>query len=105
VIGAGIVGIGGALLFKENPLVKGRTYDPRLVRPPGAPEETEFLGKCIRCGECMKVCPTNAIQPAMFEAGLEEMWTPVVKQELAYCEYKCNMRAGMPHGGNTEDNP
>jgi len=91
VIGAGIIGIGGALLFKESPLAKGRTYDPGLVRPPGAMEESEFLGKCIRCGECMKVCPTNAIQPAMFEAGLEEMWTPVLKQELAYCEYKCNM--------------
>jgi formate hydrogenlyase subunit 6/NADH:ubiquinone oxidoreductase subunit I len=39
----------------------------------------------------MKVCPTNAIQPVMFEAGLEGMWTPVLKQELAYCEYKCNM--------------
>jgi MauM/NapG family ferredoxin protein len=91
VIGAGIIGIGGALLFKENPLAKGKTYDTGLVRPPGALEEGEFLGKCIRCGECMKVCPTNAIQPAMFEAGLEEMWTPVLKQELAYCEYKCNM--------------
>jgi Pyruvate/2-oxoacid:ferredoxin oxidoreductase delta subunit len=27
----------------------------------------------------------------MLEAGLEGMWTPVLKQELGYCEYKCNM--------------
>jgi MauM/NapG family ferredoxin protein len=91
VIAAGVVGLGAGLLFKANPLSAGRTYDPGLVRPPGALAEEEFLDKCIRCGECMKVCPTNAIQPAMFEAGLEEMWTPVLKQELAYCEYKCNM--------------
>jgi MauM/NapG family ferredoxin protein len=91
VIAAGVVGLAGSMLVKGNPLDKGRTYDPGLVRPPGSIGEEEFLDKCIRCGECMKVCPTNAIQPTMFEAGMEGMWTPVLKQELAYCEYKCNM--------------
>ena len=26
----------------------------RLIRPPGSLEETDFLARCIRCGECMK---------------------------------------------------
>jgi ferredoxin len=91
VIAAGVVGLAGGMLMKANPLDKGRTYNPGLVRPPGSVGEDEFLDKCIRCGECMKVCPTNVIQPMMLEAGLEGMWTPVLKHELGYCEYKCNM--------------
>jgi formate hydrogenlyase subunit 6/NADH:ubiquinone oxidoreductase subunit I len=39
----------------------------------------------------MKVCPTNVIQPTMLEAGLEGLWTPVVKTQTGYCEYECNM--------------
>ena len=91
VIAAGVAGIAGGVLFKDNPLTNGRTHDPSLIRPPGSLNEYEFIGKCIRCGECMKVCPTNVIQPAMIEGGLMGMWTPILKQELGYCEYKCNM--------------
>jgi ferredoxin len=91
ILAAGIVGLGGGLLVKANPLEGGRTYNPGLVRPPGSVTEMEFLDKCIRCGECMKVCPTNAIQPTMLEAGLEGLWSPVVKTQMGYCEYKCNM--------------
>lgn len=91
VIGAAIVGLACGMLMKGNPLDKGRTYNPGLVRPPGSLAEDEFLDKCIRCGECIKVCPTNVVQSLMLEAGLEGLWTPVLKTELGYCEYKCNM--------------
>jgi len=91
VIGAAIVGVAGGMLAKGHPLGDGRTYSAGLIRPPGSAAEEEFLGKCVRCGECMKVCPTNAIQPAMLEAGLEGLWSPVLKTELGYCEYKCKM--------------
>jgi formate hydrogenlyase subunit 6/NADH:ubiquinone oxidoreductase subunit I len=39
----------------------------------------------------MKVCPTNAIQPTLFEAGLEGMWSPVLKMGLGYCQYECTL--------------
>jgi len=63
--------------------------DPRLIRPPGALTEREFLARCIRCGECMKVCPNNAIQPTFLEAGLEGIWTPVLVPRIGYCEPTC----------------
>jgi len=62
-LASGVAGAGGALLFHTHPLARQRSYNPDLVRPPGALGEEEFLSKCIRCGECMKVCPTNAIRP------------------------------------------
>jgi MauM/NapG family ferredoxin protein len=91
IIAAGIGGLGGSLLMKVNPLSGNGSYNPGLIRPPGSISEQEFLEKCIRCGECMKVCPTNAIQLAMMEGGLEGLWTPVVKTQLGYCEYTCSM--------------
>ena len=32
------------------------------LRPPGALKETEFLNACTRCGECVRVCPAEAIK-------------------------------------------
>ncbi len=66
-----------------------RAYDPRVIRPPGAVEERGFLQRCIRCGECMKVCPNNALHPALFEAGLEGLWTPMLVPRIGYCELSC----------------
>ncbi len=63
----------------------------KLIRPPGALPETQFLQKCVRCGECMKVCPTNALQPAWTEAGPEGLWTPMLVMEIGYCEYYCSL--------------
>lgn len=88
---AGIVGLSGGMLFKANPLSGERSYNPELIRPPGSVSEDEFLERCVRCGECMKVCPTNVIQPCMLEGGLEGLWTPVLKTGFSYCEYKCSM--------------
>ena len=36
---------------------------PLAVRPPGSLSEEEFLARCIRCSQCMKVCPTSGLQP------------------------------------------
>ncbi|HEX4404840.1 MAG TPA: 4Fe-4S binding protein [Polyangia bacterium] len=64
-------------------------YDHRVIRPPGAVAEKEFLERCIRCAECMKVCPNNALHPAFFEAGVEGMWTPILIPRIGYCEPSC----------------
>jgi ferredoxin len=87
----GIAGASTALLARSSALGQGRTFSPELIRPPGSTAEDDFLAKCIRCGECMKVCPTNAIQPALNEGGITGLWTPVLKMRLGYCEYECTL--------------
>lgn len=62
---------------------------PHLIRPPGAQEE-DFTSRCIRCAECMRACPTSAIQPAVMEGGMEGLWTPIIIPRLGYCDYSCN---------------
>lgn len=83
-LGAAVVGVG--LLRAVPSAWRGH---PRLIRPPGA-RENGLLDKCIRCGECMKVCPTSGLQPSLLTAGLEGLWTPVLVPRLGYCDYSCN---------------
>ena len=76
-------------LIKVNP--HARIFEPRLIRPPGALTERDFLRRCVRCGECLKVCLTNGLQPTFLEAGLEGIWSPMLAPRLGYCEYSCTL--------------
>lgn len=83
----------GAAFF---PLVRsGDAFDananPTLIRPPGAVDESGFLAKCIRCGQCMRVCPNNALHPTLLESGLEGVWTPILIARIGYCEPTCTL--------------
>lgn len=78
-------------LIRVNPFSKEEFVNPGLIRPPGALEEREFLKRCVRCGECMKVCITNGLQPALLDGGIEALWTPVLVPKLGYCEYRCTL--------------
>ena len=82
------VGAAGIVLLRTD--LRLRTTDSRLIRPPGAQDEQEFLSKCLRCSECMKVCPTNGLQPVQGQAGAEGVWTPVLVPRLGHCDYGCN---------------
>jgi ferredoxin len=66
-------------------------FNSLLIRPPGAVEEQQFLARCIRCGECMKVCPNNALHPTFLEAGWEGIWSPVLIPRIGYCEHTCTL--------------
>jgi polyferredoxin len=68
-----------------------RNWDHKVIRPPGALAEEQFLERCIKCGQCMRICPTNVIQPASFEAGLENLWTPVLNNRIGSsgCQLNC----------------
>lgn len=89
VLAGGAAGLIAVPLTKV-PLVR-ELPDPALIRPPGSLPEREFLSRCVRCGECMKVCITNGLQPTALEAGLEGIWTPVLVPRIGYCEYNCTL--------------
>ncbi|GFO57836.1 (4Fe-4S)-binding protein [Geomonas silvestris] len=65
--------------------------EARVLRPPGVQSEDDFLKKCVRCGECLKVCLTGALYPAIAQAGVEGIYTPVVTPRLGYCEFNCTL--------------
>jgi MauM/NapG family ferredoxin protein len=88
VLAALSVGAVGLALLRTD--ARAKKPDLRLIRPPGVDDEEAFLSRCVRCSQCMKVCPTAGLQPALFEAGLEGLWTPHLVLRLGYCDYGCN---------------
>jgi polyferredoxin/NAD-dependent dihydropyrimidine dehydrogenase PreA subunit len=83
----GVSAVGVALLRTE---AQARQPDTHLIRPPGVDDEEAFLSRCVRCSQCMKVCPTSGLQPTLFGAGLEALWTPRLVPRLGHCDYGCN---------------
>jgi MauM/NapG family ferredoxin protein len=82
------VGAAGVVVLRTS--VRARQPHPQLIRPPGVDDEAAFLARCLRCSQCMKVCPTSGLQPALLEAGLEGLWTPRLVPRLGHCDYGCN---------------
>ncbi len=83
-IGLAVAGVG--ILSSD-----ARSVHPHAhrIRPPGADEAT-LLERCLRCGLCVRACPTGAVQPALTEGGAAGIWTPVLIPRLGYCDYSCN---------------
>jgi polyferredoxin len=78
---------GGALILAgaASPLL-ARPTGANPLRPPGALEETEFLTSCSRCGRCIKVCPSQCIQPMSLQAGAAMFLTPQIIPRQSRCE-------------------
>jgi MauM/NapG family ferredoxin protein len=83
-------GLGVGFLAMQTPYTLKQSKHP-LMRPPGAIPESEFLRTCIRCGECMKSCLTNTLQPSLWESGFSGLWTPKMEPRLAPCDQNCNV--------------
>jgi ferredoxin len=83
-LGAGVGGV--TALVTE---AAGRGQDPP-VRPPGAADENRFVGLCIRCGNCMRVCPTGILKPDLGLGGVAGFMAPRAVFDGGYCREDCN---------------
>ncbi|MBI3147714.1 MAG: 4Fe-4S dicluster domain-containing protein [Betaproteobacteria bacterium] len=79
-------GVLGAGLSGVLPMVYART--PRL-RPPGALDEKDFLASCIKCGQCVQVCPVQAIKLADLVDGLG-VGVPYIDARDQACDFSCD---------------
>ena len=86
-----IGGLAGGFFLARLFRFREPALQARLLRPPGMRDEAVFLEKCVRCGECMKVCLRSALYPAFSQAGLEGLYTPILIPRLGYCEYNCTL--------------
>ena len=100
-LGGILAGLGGARLLR----FRDPARESRLLRPPGVVNENEFLQKCVRCGECLKVCLKSALYPAFTQAGIEGLYTPVLIPRLGYCEYNCTLCGQVCPTGAIPDLP
>ena len=61
-------------------LVVKRALGPngrKAIRPPGA-DLDRFNALCARCGNCMRACPYQLIQPDLGESGIDGLFTPTL---------------------------
>lgn len=87
-----MLAVAAGVLFHPFTKLGGKTtadFSANAIRPPGTVEEQEFLKRCIKCDQCIRVCPTNVLQPAGLEAGIEGMWTPVMNFRIGFCQLNC----------------
>lgn len=89
-VAASVSGIAAIPLMRLDGAL-GQNWDPKLVRPPGSLPETEFLDRCLKCGQCARVCPTNVIQPDTVGGGVERIWTPALnfRAGTSGCQLNC----------------
>ncbi len=59
------------------------------LRPPGALLEKKFLSACIKCGQCVQVCPVEAIKLADLADGVG-IGVPYIEARLQACDFSCD---------------
>ena len=82
-IGA-LIGLFGASLARRT-----TTGTAGRLRPPSARPEADFLGLCVRCGNCARACPTKIITPDSSPPSLAAFLAPVVSFSAGYCREDC----------------
>jgi len=82
------LGVGAVGISVMGFIPVARSWNPRL-RPPGALEESEFLASCIKCGQCVQVCPVEAIKLADIMDGFG-VGVPYVEARAQACDFSCD---------------
>lgn len=85
---ASLVTLGLLLLQPLAFLPVARRWRVRL-RPPGALDEPGFLGACIKCGQCVQVCPVEAISLADVADGFGAA-VPYIDARAQACDFSCD---------------
>jgi polyferredoxin len=87
-----MLGILAYPFLRLSAAVNKRGFNEKAIRPPGSVEEGEFLERCIKCDQCINVCPTNVLQPSsLAQGGLEGLWTPVMDFSVGFCQLNCTL--------------
>jgi ferredoxin-type protein NapG len=80
----------GASLLGFLPVTQGKAL---ALRPPGAiktpDDEQEFLAACIKCGQCVQVCPVEAILLADLDKG-HGIGAPYIDARAQACDFSCD---------------
>jgi len=59
------------------------------VSPPGSTGIEMFNNKCTACNLCVNACPTDVLQPAFLEFGLQGFMQPQMNYLSGFCNYEC----------------
>jgi parallel beta-helix repeat protein len=81
-----IGGVLGLAMLGYLPVASARNS---RLRPPGALEEKDFLSSCIKCGQCVQVCPVAAIKLDDIDHGFG-VGVPYIDARDQACDFSCD---------------
>lgn len=96
------VGLASGFLFQR---VGEGTSKPAALRPPGALKEPTFSRLCVRCGACIRACPSGTLKPCTDEMGPGSFQTPILVAREGGCEYDCKVCGSVCPSGAIQDLP
>ena len=82
-LAAGVLGV-AALGYLPVSLARAHR-----LRPPGALDESDFLASCIKCGQCVQVCPVSAIRLGDIADGFG-LGVPYIDAREQACDFSCD---------------
>lgn len=83
VVGTAVIG------FSVLGFIPVARHGESRLRPPGSIDEHEFLAACIKCGQCVQVCPVQAIRLADMTDGFG-MGVPHIEARIQACDFSCD---------------
>lgn len=95
-----MIGLAGAWLARTAGIANRRP-----LRPPGALEELKFVGLCVRCGNCLRACPSRVLVADSGEHGLAGLLTPRIRFDSDYCREDCTACMDVCPSGAIERHP
>lgn len=88
-----VVMTAGIVTFSLTGLYPVLSGASNRLRPPGAlkklKDEQEFFAACIKCGQCVQVCPVNAIKLSDLDEGVG-VGVPYIDAREQACDFSCD---------------
>ena len=97
------IGLTGISLAQVKILPKKENKTPVVKNfhstPPGSKGIKHFTGTCTACHLCISSCPTQVLQPSLFEYGILGIMEPYMDYKTGFCNFECTICADICPSG------
>ena len=88
VIGLSSISLGQIKIIPKK-LSKIPNLKKNAVSPPGSRSILHFTGKCTACHLCVSACPSQVLQPSLWEYGFPGILQPHMDYNANFCNQEC----------------
>jgi len=88
IIGLSTISLGQIKIIPKK-LSKIAILKKNTVSPPGSRSISHFTGKCTACHLCVSSCPSQVLQPSLWEYGFAGILQPFMNYKDSYCTLDC----------------
>jgi ferredoxin len=88
IIGLSTISLGQIKIIPKK-LSKILNLKKSAVSPPGSRSISHFTGKCTACHLCVSACPSQVLQPSLWEYGFTGILQPHMDYKASFCNQEC----------------